>query len=159
MILYLIRHGQSANNLMGESVLTDKGEFDEDAYKHYMASRVADPPLTDAGQKQAERLADFLRQARPKHRPVHDDPPEAELRGTDVVNRLGISRIYCSPMLRTQKTFSGNGTGGNNWSGASIHESAPNSSIRGNACGPKPNNSNSTGGDSITSRSGQTFPS
>lgn len=104
MILYLIRHGQSANNLMGETVLNEKGEFDEGAYKEYMASRVADPPLTDVGQKQAERLADFLRQARPKHRPVHDDPPEAELRGTDVVNRLGISRIYCSPMLRTLQT-------------------------------------------------------
>ena len=104
MILYLIRHGQSVNNLLGESTLTSSGEFDENAFKTYMSSRVADPPLTEIGQRQAERLAVFLREARPKHRATHDDPPEDALRGTDVVNRLGISRIYCSPTLRTLQT-------------------------------------------------------
>lgn len=104
MILYLIRHGQSANNLLGETVTTSSGQFDQSAYEHYMANRVADPPLTETGQKQAERLALFLREAHPKHRATHDDPPEEELRGTEVTNRLGISRIYCSPMLRTLQT-------------------------------------------------------
>ncbi|MFZ1753995.1 MAG: histidine phosphatase family protein [Caldilineaceae bacterium] len=104
MILYLIRHGQSFNNRLGETVLTTNGELDQDAYTRYMNSRVADPELTDIGKKQAEKLAEFLREARPKHRATHDDPPESELRGTDVPNRLGISRIYSSPMLRTLQT-------------------------------------------------------
>ena len=104
MILYLIRHGQSSNNQLGETVLTARGELDQDAYTRYMNTRVADPPLTEIGQRQAEKLADFLREARPKHRPTHDDPPEDELRGTAVLNRLGISRSYCSPMLRTLQT-------------------------------------------------------
>jgi len=104
MILYLIRHGQSVNNLLGESVLDADGTFDNDAYATYKTSRVAEPPLTDIGQQQAERLAIFLREAKPKHRATHDDPPEDELRGTDIPNRLGISRIYCSPMLRTLQT-------------------------------------------------------
>ncbi len=104
MILYLIRHGQSLNNFLGESVLTSDGQFDQNAYETYMTSRVSDPPLTEVGQQQAELLGDFLREAHPKHRATHDDPPEEELRGTDVVNRLGISRIFCSPMLRTLQT-------------------------------------------------------
>lgn len=104
MILYLIRHGQSANNLLGESVLTPSGDFNQDGYNTYMSTRVADPPLTEIGHRQAERLAVFLRDAKPKHRATHDDPPEEELRGTEVTNRLGISRIYCSPMLRTLQT-------------------------------------------------------
>ncbi|RLT44168.1 MAG: histidine phosphatase family protein [Chloroflexi bacterium] len=104
MILYLIRHGQSSNNLLGENVLTASGDLDQNAHQLYMSSRVADPPLTEIGQEQAARLADFLREARPKHRATHDDPPEDELRGTEITNRLGISRIFCSPMLRTLQT-------------------------------------------------------
>lgn len=104
MILYLIRHGQSGNNYLGETVLTSTGEFDQDAYARYMRERTADPPLTDVGRQQAEQLAVFLREAHPKHKITHDDPPEEELRGTEVTNRLGISRIFCSPMLRTLQT-------------------------------------------------------
>lgn len=104
MILYLIRHGQSANNLLGENVLTVNGQQTEAGHKSYMSNRVADPSLTVVGEQQVQRLADFLTEVHPKHRATHDDPPEDELRGTDVANRLGISRIYCSPMLRTLQT-------------------------------------------------------
>lgn len=60
MELYLIRHGQSANNA---GVLP----------------RVADPPLTDIGVEQARWAGESLK---------------AE----------GITRLYCSPMLRTLQT-------------------------------------------------------
>ena len=60
MELYLIRHGQSANNA---GVLP----------------RVADPPLTDIGVEQARWAGESLKDE-------------------------GITRLYCSPMLRTLQT-------------------------------------------------------
>jgi broad specificity phosphatase PhoE len=60
MELYLIRHGQSANNANP-------------------SSRVADPPLTPMGERQALRA------------------------GKALVNK-GIDKLYCSPMLRTLQT-------------------------------------------------------
>ena len=60
MELYLIRHGQSANN---EGVLP----------------RVPDPPLTDIGVEQARWAGESLKDQ-------------------------GITRLYCSPMLRTLQT-------------------------------------------------------
>lgn len=60
MELYLIRHGQSTNN---EAKL----------------ARVADPPLTDIGVKQARWVGESLKDE-------------------------GITRLYCSPMLRTLQT-------------------------------------------------------
>ncbi len=60
MELYLIRHGQSANN---EGILP----------------RVPDPPLTDLGVEQARWAGESLKDE-------------------------GITRLYCSPMLRTLQT-------------------------------------------------------
>ncbi len=60
MELYLIRHGQSANN---EGILP----------------RVPDPPLTDIGVEQARWAGESLKDQ-------------------------GITRLYCSPMLRTLQT-------------------------------------------------------
>ena len=60
MELYLIRHGQSANN---EGILP----------------RVPDPPLTDLGVEQARWAGESLKDQ-------------------------GITRLYCSPMLRTLQT-------------------------------------------------------
>lgn len=60
MELYLIRHGQSTNN---------EGKL----------PRVADPPLTDIGVKQAHWVGESLKDE-------------------------GITRLYCSPMLRTLQT-------------------------------------------------------
>jgi broad specificity phosphatase PhoE len=68
MSLFLIRHGQSTNN-----ALTD------------FSQRVADPPLTDIGELQAQALADYMG----KH------PDE-----------YGITRLYASPMLRALQTAS-----------------------------------------------------
>jgi 2,3-bisphosphoglycerate-dependent phosphoglycerate mutase len=64
MEVYLIRHGQSYNNAQDDS-----------------ANRVCDPPLTDIGHEQAQRVA------------VH-------VRDGD----YGIQKLYCSAMLRTLQT-------------------------------------------------------
>jgi broad specificity phosphatase PhoE len=66
MQLYLIRHGQSTNNTL-------------DDYK----DRLCDPPLTELGRQQAERVAGHL----------------ADSRGG-----YGITRLYVSPMWRALQT-------------------------------------------------------
>ena len=76
MILYLIRHGQSANNLLADELKEQPGPF---SYEDYMKQRVAEPPLTSTGEKQADRLGRFI-------------------------HALPITRLYCSPMLRTMQT-------------------------------------------------------
>lgn len=68
MELYLIRHGQSINN-----ALADRKE------------RLCDPPLTELGWRQSERLAEHLADER---------------RG------YGITRLYTSPMWRALQTAS-----------------------------------------------------
>ena len=77
MILYLIRHGQSSNNLLGDELKEQPGPY---PYEEYMKQRVVEPPLTAIGERQATRL------------------------GEHVAN-LPISRLYCSPMLRTLQTM------------------------------------------------------
>ena len=74
MELYLIRHGQSANNLRKQALA-------EHSRTSAAASvpRIADPPLTDLGEQQA-RLAG------------------------EAVRDEGITRLYCGPMLRTLQT-------------------------------------------------------
>jgi 2,3-bisphosphoglycerate-dependent phosphoglycerate mutase len=64
--LYLIRHGQSTNN-----TLTDQ------------LDRLCDPPLTELGRRQSERVAEHLADSR---------------RG------YGITRLYVSPMWRALQT-------------------------------------------------------
>ena len=77
MILYLIRHGQSANNLLAEQLNEGPGQI---SFETYMKQRVAEPPLTEMGEKQAKRLGTFI-------------------------SDVAITRLYCSPMLRTMQTM------------------------------------------------------
>jgi 2,3-bisphosphoglycerate-dependent phosphoglycerate mutase len=75
MELFLIRHGQSANNVLEDVSLRDK-----------------DPELTELGQRQAARVAEFLVAG------GHKDPhPRRE--GLPFFDHL-----YCSPMLRAMQT-------------------------------------------------------
>ena len=104
MILYLIRHGQSANNLLAEEVRREFGEFGPEAHDAYMRQRVAEPPLTETGEAQAEELGAYLRDVRPKHRAGYEDPPDEESVQMGAGNWLGITHLYCSPMLRTLQT-------------------------------------------------------
>ena len=76
--LYLIRHGQSANNaLVGES------------------PRTADPGLTRVGTAQAGTVAAHMR---------HDLDKTDVRDGLDGERCYGIERLYCSPMLRALQT-------------------------------------------------------
>ena len=79
MDLFLIRHGQSFNN----TLLDGKG-------------RVADPPLTEIGERQADRVALHLR----------DEPAKivfGEWEGNPCAG-YGITRLYASAMFRCLQT-------------------------------------------------------
>jgi len=75
MDLFLIRHGQSANNALEDVTLRDR-----------------DPELTELGCQQAERLAVFL------HDGGHLEPAERR------ENRPLFDCLYCSSMLRAMLT-------------------------------------------------------
>ena len=76
--LYLIRHGQSANNALADQ-----------------RRRTADPGLTDIGHAQARHVARHL-ETQPDKTDVRD--------GRIGVAGHGIGRLYCSPMLRALQT-------------------------------------------------------
>ncbi len=87
MKLFLIRHGESANNFM----MQDGG------YEHYMRSRHVDPPLTERGVQQAERLA--------QHVAAHAHPEPTEGQSPTQPNAgYGFTHLYCSPMQRALQT-------------------------------------------------------
>jgi 2,3-bisphosphoglycerate-dependent phosphoglycerate mutase len=82
MQFYFIRHGQSENNLLLDLTGAEKG-------------RSEDPPLSSKGQRQAEILAEFLKQTNPAAAKSHD---EQNLAG------FGITHLYCSLMVRAVAT-------------------------------------------------------
>jgi 2,3-bisphosphoglycerate-dependent phosphoglycerate mutase len=84
MELFIIRHGQSTNNV---SMIYD--------YK----DREADPPLTELGQKQAAKVADYLAKVE-----NFDHWVERKTEDRETLQGFGITRIFCSPMLRTLQT-------------------------------------------------------
>ncbi len=90
MLLYVIRHAQSANN---------------DLYTRTGGSvgRQADPPLTEVGHQQAQLLAMFLSAA----------PPEPDRNGLPLIGEyyarhdrhgFGLTHLYCSLMTRAIQT-------------------------------------------------------
>jgi len=83
--LYFVRHGQSANNRLWDQTGSSEG-------------RSVDAELTEAGRKQAELVARFLR--RPS-------PPDATLE-RDYYNAagFGITHLYSSLMVRSVATGS-----------------------------------------------------
>jgi 2,3-bisphosphoglycerate-dependent phosphoglycerate mutase len=83
MKVFIIRHAQSANNLLGETA----------RYDEYMARRDPEPPLTDLGHQQAGLLAEHL---------ISNSHPERKLEET--ASGYALTKILCSPMLRTLQT-------------------------------------------------------
>lgn len=84
MELYIIRHGQSANNALEDET-----------------QRTYDPPLTALGQRQAEYLADYLFDG------GNRDPafnPEAEIARNGDQRGFGFDHLYCSAMHRALQT-------------------------------------------------------
>ncbi len=81
MELYIIRHGQSANNALEEG-----------------GQRVCDPPLTDIGEAQAHRLASYLAEAGDGVEGIHPAGMQQNCAGFE------FDRIFSSPMLRAIQT-------------------------------------------------------
>ena len=86
MRLFIVRHGESQNNL-----LNDQLSFDD-----YLQQRFPDPALTELGLRQAEAVADHLAKATvAEHYRLLSEGKE---------NGYNITRIYCSAMLRAMQT-------------------------------------------------------
>ncbi len=84
MDLFIIRHGQSANNSLPD-----------------IRTREVDPPLTDLGQQQARILAEHLANG------VTHDIDIDTARGTAkprLRTGFGITSLFCSPMYRSLQT-------------------------------------------------------
>lgn len=86
MQLYIIRHGQSTNNV---SMARDPDD------------RVVDAPLTELGHKQAECLAQYLATA-----PNRDTGVEKQYGFPLITPEIGVgfTHLYCSPMQRALQT-------------------------------------------------------
>jgi 2,3-bisphosphoglycerate-dependent phosphoglycerate mutase len=104
MHLFFIRHGQSANNHLWEQTGSNRG-------------RSEDPELTETGQQQALRLADFVRRidqaarapAATSGSPNGDGAASQGSTGSSVVNELrrdyfGFTHLYTSLMVRSVLT-------------------------------------------------------
>ena len=88
MQLFLIRHGESANNALGVGDIS---------YEDYMAQRSPDPGLTQIGKRQAEMVARHL--AADGHPESRNGTPLASTRAG-----YGIQTLYVSAMLRALQT-------------------------------------------------------
>lgn len=87
MRLFIIRHGQSHNNLV---------DFESTSHEEYIRRRHADPDLTPLGWRQAEAVATHLATATTvDHLPGYDPYPAAG---------YCITRLFCSPMRRAMQT-------------------------------------------------------
>ncbi|MDZ4764693.1 MAG: histidine phosphatase family protein [Chloroflexota bacterium] len=84
MELYIIRHGQSSNNVLQNQV-----------------TRTHDPALTPLGVQQADALAEYLSGA-PSRDPLFDHTTGY----SETLNERGIdfTHLYCSPMYRALQT-------------------------------------------------------
>src|ERR1700712_975472 len=82
MELFIIRHGQSANNVL-----------DDDT------KRTIDPLLTDLGKQQAEKLAQFLS----TNRDIEFNAGSG-FSGGEQAQNFGITHLYCSAMHRALQT-------------------------------------------------------
>ena len=88
MQLYLIRHGESTNNVLEEA-------FRRKEATNLYDERVADAPLTNLGQTQAGKVGEHLASA--------VDKTNTRDRITGLIG-YGITEIVCSPMLRCLQT-------------------------------------------------------
>lgn len=84
MRLFIIRHGQSTNNKLD-------GELD---FRSYLSQRTPDPALTELGERQALAVANHLAAGQTAE----------HFTGYHNGAGYGITRIYCSAMLRAMQT-------------------------------------------------------
>lgn len=88
MDLYIIRHGQSTNNVIGDHT------------PNYETRREVDPPLTDLGQRQAAAVARYL--AEGENLETWAELPQSSR--DEMPRGFGITHLYASPMLRAMQT-------------------------------------------------------
>jgi broad specificity phosphatase PhoE len=84
MELYIIRHGQSENNVLQKEI-----------------ERTSDPKLTDLGLRQAQKLAEYFSDG------SNRDPSfnkGSGFSGDESANAFGITHVYCSAMIRALQT-------------------------------------------------------
>jgi len=84
MELYIIRHGQSENNVLQNEI-----------------ERTSDPNLTDLGKQQAQKLADYLSDSRNRDPGFNSG---SGFTGDVNANPFGITHLYCSAMIRALQT-------------------------------------------------------
>lgn len=89
MRLLLIRHAQSGNNAVADASHGD--------YSTFMATRSPDPPLTPAGERQAELLAAYVATMDDGIDAIHE-------RMSSYLRLHPVTRLYVSPMLRALQT-------------------------------------------------------
>ena len=89
MRLLLIRHAQSGNNAVADASHGD--------YARFMASRSPDPPVTPAGERQAELLAAYIAT-------IDDGIDATPARMSSYLRVHPVTKLYVSPMLRTLQT-------------------------------------------------------
>ena len=82
MELFIIRHGQSLNNV---------------TMKNNQHDREADPSLTELGHQQAEAVAEYLKSGLNLETIVGFPPNDR-----DIHTGLGITHLFCSAMLRAR---------------------------------------------------------
>lgn len=86
MRLLLVRHGQSMNNLLAETL----------PYAEYINTRSHEPELTPAGEEQAQRLAHFFGDITP--------PDATDTARRSTISERPVTALYTSPMLRALRT-------------------------------------------------------
>lgn len=86
MRVLLVRHGQSTNNVLAETL----------SYDEYVATRNHEPDLTPIGQEQAKRLAHFFGDT--------PQPNSALSESRASISERPVTAIYTSPMLRALRT-------------------------------------------------------
>lgn len=87
MRLFIIRHGESTNNRLDAST-----NFDD-----YVQQRSHDPALTELGERQADAVARHLAEATVAEHYFWNET-------ANPTPGYGITRIFCSPMLRAMQT-------------------------------------------------------
>lgn len=98
MILYIIRHAQSADNVFVEQASKDNTEFSDSV--EAFDEREADTGLSDKGKNQVRRLAEYLSKFKEN---VFENPRK----GYSDPNCFDFTHVYSSLMIRAMETAGG----------------------------------------------------
>ena len=98
MLLIVVRHGESENNVLSESIRSEHGYGTERTQQEYDSRKSPDPHLSEQGRRQARRVAEYLRS-------VYINPENgANAVFGSTVRRIEEVRVASSPMQRALQT-------------------------------------------------------